>query len=801
MTKDQELFNKIDDYSSDRIRVLEGLEAVRKRPAMYVGSTGPEGLHHLVNEVVDNSIDEAMAGYCDNIEVIIGAGGTVTVTDNGRGIPVDIHKTEGLPGVEVVMTKLHAGGKFDKQTYKVSGGLHGVGVSVVNALSEFLEVEVWRDGRIHRQRYERGKPVTELKVVGQSKLTGTKVTFKPDPLIFETTEFSYDILGKRMRELSFLNRGVRITITDERDGRSQQFLFKGGIIEFVQYLNRHRTPLHPKPVFLEGTREDIIVEIAIQYNETYNEQLLSYVNNIPTTEGGTHISGFKAALTRTLNNYLISSNLAKKLKIKVDGDDVREGLVAVISLKIPEPQFEGQTKTKLGNSEVKGLVETMVYESLNVYLEENPGTAKKIVGKVVEAARARDAARKARDMVRKKGAMGDHSLSGKLADCQEKDPRFSELFIVEGDSAGGSAKQGRDRRFQAILPLKGKILNVEKARFDKVISSQEIRNLVLSLNTGLGKDDYDISRLRYHKVIIMTDADVDGAHIRTLLLTFFYRQMPDLIERGHLFIAQPPLYRVKSGQKELYIKNEKNFQEFILSRFVENRELVLPGGPAAGDKLGALIKNLLAYKDQIERFTRRGYPQAIWTLVLPRLSGDGPGFDDYAWTAALAELLRDQGYQVQGPQRDEEHGSFVISLPAQHNGQRRVILSKELMKNEEMIKLLNMYRAVEAMGQPPFMLRTKEKTREIESADELLDVLMVEGQKGLTIQRYKGLGEMNPGQLWETTMDPEKRTLLQVQVEDAIEADEIFTILMGDKVEPRREFIQENALKVRELDI
>jgi len=801
MTSDQELLQKNSDYSSDRIRVLEGLEAVRKRPAMYVGSTGSEGLHHLVNEVVDNSIDEAMGGYCDNIEVIMEASGMVTVTDNGRGIPVDIHKTEGLPGVEVVMTKLHAGGKFDKQTYKVSGGLHGVGVSVVNALSEFLEVEVWRDGRIHRQKYERGKPVTELKVVGQSKLTGTKVTFKPDPLIFETTEFSYDILAKRMRELSFLNRGVCITIRDERDGRSQQFIFKGGIIEFVQYLNRHRTQMHAKPIFLEGTREDIIIEIAIQYNETYNEQLLSYVNNIPTTEGGTHISGFKAALTRAINNYLISSNLAKKLKIKVDGDDVREGLVAVISLRIPEPQFEGQTKTKLGNSEVKGLVEGMVYESLTTYLEENPATAKKILGKVVDAARARDAARKARDMVRKKGAMGDHSLSGKLADCQEKDPRFSELFLVEGDSAGGSAKQGRDRRFQAILPLKGKILNVEKARFDKVISSQEIRNLVLSLHTGLGKDDYDINRLRYYKVIIMTDADVDGAHIRTLLLTFFYRQMPDLIERGYLFIAQPPLYRVKSGQKEIYIKNEKIFQDFILNRFVENRELLLPGGPVSGEKLGLLIMNLLAFRDQIDRFSRRGYPQTVWKLVLPRLSGDGPGFEDYAWTAGLAELLRSHGYQVQGPQRDEEHGSFVISLPAQHNGQRRVILSKELMKNEEMIKLLNIYRGVESMGQPPFTLRTKEKTREIDSADELLDVLMVEGQKGLSIQRYKGLGEMNPNQLWETTMDPEKRTLLQVQVEDTIEADEIFTILMGDKVEPRREFIQDNALKVRELDI
>ncbi|MDY6850801.1 MAG: DNA topoisomerase (ATP-hydrolyzing) subunit B [Thermodesulfobacteriota bacterium] len=790
-----------EDYSADKIRVLEGLTAVRKRPAMYIGSQGPEGLHHLVYEVVDNSIDEAMAGFCDKIGVVIDVAGTVTVDDNGRGIPVDIHKREGVPGVEVVMTKLHAGGKFDKQTYKVSGGLHGVGVSVVNALSEFLEVEVRRDGVMYRQRYERGKPVTKLEKVGEAKRSGTRVTFMPDPEIFETIEFSYDILSKRMRELSFLNKGARISITDERDGRSREFFYKGGIIEFAQYLNRRRTPLHKKPIYLEGTRDDVIVEIAVQYNDSFNEQILSYANNIATTEGGTHLSGFKAALTRAVNNYIMSSNLSKKLKSKLDGSDVREGMAGVISLKIPEPQFEGQTKTKLGNSEVKGMVETMVYEALTAYFEEEPSTARRIMNKVVEAARAREAARKAREMVRKKGAFGEHSLSGKLADCQEKTPRHSEIFIVEGDSAGGSAKQGRDRKFQAILPLRGKILNVEKARFDKVISSQEIRNLVVALRTGLGQDEYDLEKLRYHKIIIMTDADVDGAHIRTLLLTFFYRQMPDLIEKGHLYIAQPPLYRLKSGRKETYIKDENEFQEYILNRFVENRELVLPGGPVKGTKLLDLVKNLLAFKNQLERFTRRGYPEEMWALTLPRLAGDGPGFRDQAWTNSLAEALRQAGFDVQGPEFDTERDTYRITLAAEHNGRRRVRLSRGVMKNEDMIRLLGLYRRVESLGRPPFELRTKDKSRRIASLEELLEAVVTDGQKSLGVQRYKGLGEMNPEQLWETTMNPEKRTLLRVEVEDGIEADEIFTVLMGDKVEPRREFIQENALKVRELDI
>ena len=797
--KQQEFISS--DYGADRIRVLEGLTAVRKRPAMYIGSQGASGLHHLVYEVVDNAIDEAMAGFCDRVDVVIGAAGTITVEDNGRGIPVDMHKTEGVPAVQVVMTKLHAGGKFDNQTYKVAGGLHGVGVSVVNALSEVLEVDIWRDGQVYHQEYRRGAPITELITTGTTKRRGTRVYFKPDSTIFETTEFSFDILAKRMRELSFLNRGVRITVKDERDAQEKDFYYKGGIVEFVEYLNRHRNPIHTKPIYLEGTKDDIIVEIAFQYNDSYNEQILSFANNIGTTEGGTHLSGFKAALTRGINNYIPSANLPKNLKVKLEGDDVREGLAGIVSVRIPEPQFEGQTKTKLGNSEVKGLVDTLVYEKLNTFFEENPATAKKIINKVVDAARAREAARKAREMARKKGALSGHSLSGKLADCQEKDPRFSEVYLVEGDSAGGSAKQGRDRKFQAILPLRGKILNVEKARFDKVIGSQEIRNLVLALGTGLGKDDYDISLLRYHKVIIMTDADVDGAHIRTLLLTFFYRQMPELIDNGYLYIAQPPLYRVAIGKKEVYIKDESEFQQFLVNRFMEDRHLELVSGDIEGEQLKTLISQLTAYRGQIDKFTRRGFPEKIWDVLLPRLIGDGPGFEDRTWTEELAVILKDKGVNVTGPEWDEERRKYFLLLSTTHNGSKKLILGRELMKNDDMVLLIQLFETAQSIGEAPYILRHKEKTKELGSLDELLQEVILGGQRGLSIQRYKGLGEMNPEQLWLTTMDPEKRTLLQVKIEDAVESDEIFTVLMGDKVEPRRDFIQENALKVRELDI
>ncbi|MEW5724942.1 MAG: DNA topoisomerase (ATP-hydrolyzing) subunit B [Thermodesulfobacteriota bacterium] len=788
------------NYGADHIRVLEGLDAVRKRPAMYIGSQGSEGLHHLVYEVVDNSIDEAMVGFCNRIDVIIGAAGTISVEDNGRGIPVDLHKTEGVPAVTVVMTKLHAGGKFDKQSYKVSGGLHGVGVSVVNALSEFLEVEIYRDGLVWQQGYERGKPVTELKQIGKTRRRGTKVFFKPDAQIFETTEFSFEILAKRMRELAFLNRGVKVTIRDERDDQIKEFYYKGGIVEFVEYLNRQKTPLHRRPIYLEGEKDGAAVEIAFQYNDSYNEQILSFANNISTIEGGTHLSGFKTALTRAVNNYLPSAGLPKNVKIRgLDGEDVREGLAGVVSVRIPEPQFEGQTKAKLGNSEVKGLVDTLVYEKLSTFFEENPSTAKKIIGKVVDAARAREAARKAKEMARSKGALSGASLSGKLADCQEKDPAHCEIFLVEGDSAGGSAKQARDRKFQAILPLRGKILNVEKARFDKVISSQEIRNMAMALGTGLGKDDYEVSRLQYHKVIIMTDADVDGAHIRTLLLTFFYRQMPELIEKGYLYIAQPPLYLVKSGRKENYIKNEAEFKNFLVDRFVEERELETAGRQVKGGKLKEFITGLTAYRQQIDRFTRRGWPEYLWESILPHLVGDGPGFSDLAWTESLAEMIRGLRLEVSGPHHDEEHNTYWLALAV--NGVKRMNMGRDLMKKDDMVKLLDLYRQVEALGRPPYVLRHKESTQEMPTREALLEEVLAAGKRGLTVQRYKGLGEMNPAQLWETTMDPEKRTLLKVQIEDAVEADEIFTLLMGDKVEPRREFIQENALNVRELDI
>ena len=789
-------------YGADNIRVLEGLTAVRKRPAMYIGSTGPTGLHHLVYEVVDNSIDEAMAGSCDRIDVVVGAAGTVSVEDNGRGIPVDMHKTEGVPAVEVVMTKLHAGGKFDKQTYKVSGGLHGVGVSVVNALSEFLEVEIRRDGKVYQQEYRCGVTQGPLTVIGKTKRTGTKVVFKPDAEIFETTEFSFDVLAKRMRELAFLNRGVRITLKDNRSENYKEYYYKGGIVEFVQYLNRQKNALHPKPIYLEGSREGIEAEIAFQYNDSYNEQILSFANNISTIEGGTHLSGFKAVLTRAVNNYIPSANLPKNLKIgNLDGDDVREGLAGVVSVRIPEPQFEGQTKAKLGNSEVKGLVDTLVYEKLSSFFEENPPVAKKIITKVVDAARAREAARKAKEMARKKGALAGSSLAGKLADCQEKDPSRSEIFLVEGDSAGGSAKQARDRKFQAILPLRGKILNVEKARFDKIISSQEILNVIAALGADLSQDVLDTSQIRYHKIVIMTDADVDGAHIRTLILTFFYRQMKSLIEKGFLYIAQPPLYRVKSGSKETYIKDEKAFQEYILNRFLQDRVLVTAAGEIKGTQLKNLIKGLTSFWNQVDLFQKRGFPLKMWDAALVQLAGDGPGFKDRDWTMALAQSLEDAGIKVSEPQYDEEHESYFLNIPSAHNQSKELHLGRDLMKTDGMIRLVDLFKQVEAAGQPPFTIRHKDKEKELPSRESLLEEVMDAGQKGISVQRYKGLGEMNPGQLWETTMDPEKRTLLQVQIEDDVEASDTFNVLMGDKVEPRREFIQDNALKVRELDI
>ena len=812
-------FVKTEDYGSDHIQILEGLEAVRKRPSMYIGSVSAQGLHHLVYEVVDNSIDEAMAGFCTAVEVTITRAGTIRVKDNGRGIPVDIHPTEKVPGVQVVMTKLHAGGKFDKKTYQVSGGLHGVGVSVVNALSEWLEVEVKRAGRRYWQRYERGAPATGLETRDQVRKTGTLVHFKPDPEIFETTEFEFDLLARRMRELAFLNKGLSISIRDERTDEFQEFLYKGGLVEFVEYLNRQKTPINDRPIYLEGRNGDIVAEVAVQYNDGYAEQVLSFANNINTVEGGTHLSGFKAALTRAVNQYLASANLPKNLKaVSLDGDDVREGLAAVVSIRIPEPQFEGQTKAKLGNAVVKGLVDTLVYERLSVYFEENPAVGKKIVTKVVDAARAREAARKAREMARSKGALSGHSLSGKLADCQEKDPARCEIYLVEGDSAGGSAKQGRDRKFQAILPLRGKILNVERARFDRIVGSQDIRNVITALGTGIGPAgaaDVKMENLRYHKVVIMTDADVDGAHIRTLLLTFFYRHMPELIERGHLFIAQPPLYGVKSGKQEFYIKDETEMRRFTMNRYLEDRSLVdRDGHTLTGPPLAEFIGSLAAFRDQSDRLTRRGYPPVLLYSLLEALTDDGAGFADRGWTIRLAGRLKAGGLEVEGPDfpaaaADEENGDedqpaaegFRLAVASAHNRHKRLIIGRDLLASESFKRLSALNKAIDLRAVPPYLVSQKDRSYPVASPKDLLADMELGGQRGLRVQRYKGLGEMNPGQLWETTMDPERRTFLQVRVADAVEADDIFTVLMGDKVEPRRDFIQENALNVRELDV
>ena len=637
------------DYGADNIKVLGGLEAVRQRPSMYIGNTGPEGLHHLVYEVVDNSIDEALAGYCDQINVTVHTDDSVTVEDNGRGIPVDIHKEENLPAVEVVMTILHAGGKFDHKTYQVSGGLHGVGVSVVNALSEYLDVEIRRDEKVYHQRYEQGITATKLTITGETKRRGTKITFKPDGEIFSETVFSYDILVTRLRELSFLNRGVRILLEDERSGKKSDFYYEGGIQEFVLYLNRNKNPMHDPPIYLTGNRQDVIMEISFQYNDTYNEQIFTYANNINTREGGTHLSGFKAGLTRCINQYMATADLPKNFKDQhLAGDDVREGLTGIISIKIPDPQFEGQTKTKLGNSEVKGLVETLVYENLLTYLGENPAVAKQILAKVVDAARAREAARRAKELARKKGGLSELALPGKLADCQERDPARRELYLVEGDSAGGSAKQARDRRFQAILPLKGKILNVEKARFDKMLQSQEIRTLITALGAGIGQEEQDLEKLRYHRIIIMTDADVDGSHIRTLLLTFFYRQMADLISRGHLYIAQPPLYRLTRGNEKKYLKDEGPFQDYLLTRGLEKKTLTLGNGETiTNSDLINYLKKVISHQNSMERFEKRGVEREILKKIIDQGMIDKEFLRDQQKVEAWAQDLAEAGYQYQ----------------------------------------------------------------------------------------------------------------------------------------------------------
>ena len=809
------------DYKADNIKVLEGLEAVRKRPGMYIGDTAERGLHHLVYEIVDNSIDESLAGECDRVDITIHIDNSVTVVDNGRGIPVDMHATEKRPAAEVVLTKLHAGGKFEKGAYKVSGGLHGVGLSVVNALAEHLEVEIKRDGKVYQQAYERGDPLAPLKEMGTTTERGTRITFKPDSTVFETVDLSFDLLSQRLRELAFLNRGLRILIEDQRNDKKHEFFYEGGIVSFVEHLNRVKTAIHPKVIYLQGEKDGTDVEIALQWNDSYTETTYSFANNINTAEGGTHLIGFKAALTRTINNYATGSNLLKKDEDNLQGDDVREGLTGVISVKVPEPQFEGQTKTRLGNSDVKGIVEALINERLATYFAEHPGEAKKIVSKGIEAARVREATRKAKELARRKGALDSASLPGKLADCQERDPALSEIFLVEGDSAGGSAKQGRDRRNQAILPLKGKILNVEKARFDKMLSSQEIRLLLTALGTGV-KDDYDAEKLRYHTVIIMTDADVDGSHIRTLLLTFFYRQIPDLVEKGYLYIAQPPLYKVKRGKQERYLKDESSLEDYLIEKGAENlrvRPVEANGNGARevkGAALEAFIKKVVRMDKLLQLMARKHKERALIEALLLLRDFDAERLKDETELQDLAVQLESYVNLVTpeiGPmsgvtERDPEHDCWKLVCSTRSNGSGiRTVIDREFMTSPEYRELRRLHRDLRASGDSPFRVEEGEQTdekrvhKELRSHKDLLDFVMDRGKKGQYIQRYKGLGEMNPDQLWETTMDPASRVLLQVRVEDGVEADDIFSTLMGDHVEPRRKFIEDNALKVRNLDI
>ena len=811
-------------YDAKDIRILEGLEAVRKRPAMYIGSTGAPGLHHLVYEVVDNSIDEALAGFCDEIGVTVHIDNSVTVIDNGRGIPVDQHES-GKTAAEVVLTVLHAGGKFDNKSYKVSGGLHGVGVSVVNALSESLDLEIWRDGQVYRQRYERGEPLGSLEVIGKTKRRGTKVTFKPDAAVFESVEYSFDTLAHRLRELAFLNAGVRITLDDERFGKSHTFRYEGGIRSFVEFINQNKSIVNAAPIYMRGARDGIDAEIALQWNDGYADTVYSFANNINTQEGGTHLSGFRSALTRTVNSYANRNNLAPDLKESISGEDIREGLVAVVSVKVPHPQFEGQTKTKLGNTEVQGIVAAIVNDHLGAYLEENPVVAKQIVKKTIDAARARAAARKARELVRRKGALDSSALPGKLADCQERDPAQSELYIVEGESAGGSAKQGRDRRFQAVLPIKGKILNVERARFDKMLGSDEIKTMIAALGCGIGSDDFDLSRLRYHRIVIMTDADVDGSHIRTLLLTFFYRQMRELIEKRHVYIAQPPLYRAKRGKAEQYIKDDRELEAWLIHRAAQARELRLSetGRSFAGEQLESMLHRLLAFQKMLEVIERRGPHRDVVLRLLDKGARDRTFFTDQARVDELARELEAPGCTVTVT-RDEEHNAWSIAVDDRTNGfRRRQTVGVDFVETAEYRTLLARHRAIGEVRGPMVVAALKETDGAADngdgdgdsarkaaasdggvtvgSIDELVEHFIAAGRRGVSINRYKGLGEMNPDQLWATTMKPEVRTLLQVRAEDETEADLMFTTLMGDQVEPRRKFIQDNALDVKNLDI
>ena len=860
------------NYDSSSIKVLKGLDAVRKRPGMYIGDTDDgTGLHHMVFELVDNSIDEALAGHCSEISIVIHPDESVSVADNGRGIPTEMHE-EGVSAAEVIMTVLHAGGKFDDNTYKVSGGLHGVGVSVVNALSESVDLEIRREGQIFRQKYARGKPLTALEVDGKTDTTGTRLMVKPDAEIFADTRFSFDVLSHRLRELSFLNKGLKIHIHDERDGRSHDFFYEGGIRSFIELLSKNKKVIHSNVIYIEKRKDDCMLELAMQYNDSYNEEMFTFVNNVNTRDGGTHLSGYRSALTRTINSYATQAGMLKNVGVSLTGDDMREGLIAVLSIKIPEPQFEGQTKGRLGNSEVKGIVEQMVNEKLGQIFEESPSVAKAICSKVISAAQAREAAKKAKDLVRRKNALEISSLPGKLADCAEKDPEKSEIYIVEGDSAGGSAKQGRDRKFQAILPLKGKILNVERARYDKMISSDEIGALITALGTGIGKDDFNIEKTRYHKIIIMTDADVDGAHIRTLLLTFFFRQMPQVIEKGYLYIAQPPLFKIKKGKQEAYFKDEKRLSQYLIEQGVANHE-VRPsanGSTYSGAELVEVVNNLVKYRDYSETVTKNNIPYSLLDAIV-RLNLKTDNFNDLkrvletmarlmenivdeprkeAWNCGEGlrniplvmyngETLGDnekaileefglemtqeednryraktehghEGIEINEYIRDahlelffdREKSKYVITLKGRWLGKQiKIDLGADFLNTPLIQKLFSIYEPLRAVDHPPFKLVHKEDSTEVASKEDLLDAILEAGKSGVYIQRYKGLGEMNPDQLWETTMDPEGRVLLQVRADDFVELDNLFSQLMGDEVEPRREFIQKYALDAKNIDI
>ena len=811
-----------DSYSADQIKVLEGLDAVRKRPAMYIGSTGVEGLHHLVYEVVDNSVDEHMAGFGETIEVTLQIDGSVIVIDNGRGIPTGMHSTQKKSAAEVALTVLHAGGKFEQGAYTVSGGLHGVGISVVNALSEWLELEIWQDGQVFEQKYERGKPLAPLTATGKTKKRGTKVTFKPDGQIFEILEFSFDTLAQRLRELAFLNKGLAITLKDEGKEKEQVFRYKGGIVSFVEHLNEAKTPLH-KPIFVEIEKSDMILEVALQYNDGYAENLFSFANNINTREGGTHLVGFKAALTRTINNYANANDLLKKDTESLTGDDVREGLTGVVSVKLRNPQFEGQTKAKLGNSEVKGIVEAAVNEALGNYFEENPTIARKIIGKALDAARAREAARKAKELIRRKSALDGSSLPGKLADCSEKDPAHSEIFIVEGDSAGGSAKQGRNRKFQAILPIKGKILNVERARFDKMLSSEEIRVLIVAMGTGIGrkredappgkddKESFDIAKARYHKIILMTDADVDGSHIRTLLLTFFYRQMHELIDKGYIYIAQPPLFKVKKGKTERYLKDEAALNEYLSDLAVEDVEVYLESAQdfVTGRRLLPILKKLIGFENLLAKFRKKQHETGILRAFLDEPTLDRELLKNAAGLKkviasskkALASAYPKSEITIETAVEEEHQSQKIICRVPISGMVHSVEITHDMVGSADFRELQRLAPSAIGLGRPPYKMKAAEEVSEYPGTAELVRAILETGKKGLGLQRYKGLGEMNPEQLWQTTMNPETRTLLQVKLEDIAGVEDIFSTLMGDEVEPRRNFIQAHALEVRNLDV